>query len=119
MTALTQAYQERQRAAFQQKPSSWVREILTDGFDSGPRSTLFPGVHLGQCVLISGICYSKNSQGNSDTQKDPFDICGCGYVLHERIQPRRFHPFVEDGIFTRFSHSEKPLPLNGAEFVGD
>jgi len=108
VTALTRSYQERQRAAFQQKPSSWVREILTDGFDSGPKSTLFPGVRLGQYVLTSAIGESKNNQGNSDTQQDPCDICGCGDVLHERIQPRRFHSFIEERIFTRLRHSEKP-----------
>ncbi|HEY5867126.1 MAG TPA: hypothetical protein VI542_16510 [Candidatus Tectomicrobia bacterium] len=67
MTALIKSYQECQRAAFQQKPSSWVREILTDGFDSGPKRTFFPGVLMGQCVLTSAIGESKNSQGNSDT----------------------------------------------------
>src|SRR4029434_8148941 len=58
-----------------------------------------------KCVLTSDICYSKNSQGNSKTQKDPFDICGWSYVLHERIQHPRFNPFIEDRIFTKSSHT--------------
>ena len=68
-TAFTRSYQEFQHTAFQQEPSSRVRESLTDGFSSATESmrTLFPGVCLGQCVLKSGICYSKNSQGNSNT----------------------------------------------------
>jgi hypothetical protein len=50
--ALTQSYQEFQRAALQQEPSYRVRGILTDGFDSTIKSmrTLFPGAHLGNCL---------------------------------------------------------------------
>jgi hypothetical protein len=50
--ALTQSYQEFQRAAFQHEPSYRVRGILTDGFDSTLRSmrTLFPGARLGNCL---------------------------------------------------------------------
>jgi hypothetical protein len=50
--ALTQSYQEFQRAAFQHKPSYRVRGILTDGFDSTVKSmrTLFPGARLGNCL---------------------------------------------------------------------
>jgi len=59
-------------------------------------------------VLTSAIGENKKRHGNANTQKDPFDICGCGDVLHERIQPRRFHSFMEERIFTRLRHSEKP-----------
>jgi hypothetical protein len=50
--ALTQSYQEFQRAAFQHEPSYRVRGILTDGFDSTVKSmrTLFPGAPLGNCL---------------------------------------------------------------------
>jgi hypothetical protein len=50
--ALTQSYQEFQRAASQQEPSYRVRGILTDGFDSTVKSrrTLFPGARLGNCL---------------------------------------------------------------------
>jgi hypothetical protein len=48
----TQSYQEFQRAAFQQEPSSRVQGILIDGFDSTSKSmrTLFPGARLGNCL---------------------------------------------------------------------
>jgi hypothetical protein len=51
-SALTQAYGEFQRAAFQQEPSYRVQGVLTDGFDSTTKSmrTLFPGVRLGNCL---------------------------------------------------------------------
>jgi hypothetical protein len=50
--ALTQSYQEFQRAALQQEPTCRVRGILTDGFDSTLKSlrTLFPGARLGNCL---------------------------------------------------------------------
>jgi len=50
--ALTQSYQEFQRAASQQDPSYRVRGILTDGFDSTTSSmrALFPGARLGNCL---------------------------------------------------------------------
>jgi hypothetical protein len=50
--ALTQSYQEFQRAAFQHEPSYRVRGILTDGFDSTVKSmrTLFPEARLGNCL---------------------------------------------------------------------
>jgi hypothetical protein len=50
--ALTQSYQEFQRAASQLEPSYQVRGILTDGFDSTTKSlqTLFPGARLGNCL---------------------------------------------------------------------
>jgi hypothetical protein len=50
--ALTQSYQEFQRAASQQEPSYRVRGILTDGFDSTTSSMrrLFPGARLGNCL---------------------------------------------------------------------
>ena len=50
--AFTQSYQEFQRAAFQHEPSSRVRGVLTDGFDSTTKSmrTLFPGARLGNCL---------------------------------------------------------------------
>jgi hypothetical protein len=50
--ALTQSYQEFQRAAFQHEPSYRVRGILTDGFDSTVKSMrpLFPGARLGNCL---------------------------------------------------------------------
>jgi hypothetical protein len=50
--ALTQSYQEFQRAASQQDPSYRVRGILTDGFDSTTKSmrTLFAGARLGNCL---------------------------------------------------------------------
>jgi len=50
--AFPQSYQEFQRAAFQQKPSYWVRGILLDGFDSTTKSmrTLFAGARLGNCL---------------------------------------------------------------------
>ena len=50
--ALTQSYQEFQRAAFQQEPTYRVQGVLTDGFDSTTKSmrTLFPGVRLGNCL---------------------------------------------------------------------
>jgi hypothetical protein len=48
--ALTQSYQEFQRAAVHQEPTYRVRGILTDGFDSTTKSlrTLFPSARLGQ-----------------------------------------------------------------------
>src|SRR5215468_10078911 len=51
-TAFTQSYQEFQRAALQQEPTSRVRGMLIDGFDSTTRSmrTLFPGARLGYCL---------------------------------------------------------------------
>jgi len=51
--AFTQSYGEFQRAASQPEPSSRVRGILTDGFDSTRNSmrTLFPGARLGHCLL--------------------------------------------------------------------
>ena len=50
--ALTQSYQEFQRAALQYEPTYRVRGILTDGFDSTTKSmrTLFPGARLGNCL---------------------------------------------------------------------
>jgi hypothetical protein len=50
--ALTQSYQEFQRAAFQQEPTYRVQRVLTDGFDSTTKSmrTLFPGVRVGNCL---------------------------------------------------------------------
>jgi hypothetical protein len=50
--AFTQSYQEFQRVALQHEPAYRVRGILTDGFDSTPKSmrTLFPGVRLGTCL---------------------------------------------------------------------
>src|SRR5499433_57456 len=51
-TAFTQSYQEFQHAALQQEPTSRVRGIRTDGFDSTTKSmrTLFPGARLGDCL---------------------------------------------------------------------
>ena len=51
-TAFTQSYQEFQHAALQQAPTSRVRGIRTDGFDSTTKSmrTLFPGARLGDCL---------------------------------------------------------------------
>jgi hypothetical protein len=51
-TALTHSYQEFQHMAINQEPTYRVRGILTDGFDSTTKSmrTLFPGVHLGNCL---------------------------------------------------------------------
>src|SRR6266700_1566367 len=50
--AFTQSYRAFQQAALQQEPSSRVRGILTDGFDSTTSSmrTLFPGARLGICL---------------------------------------------------------------------
>src|SRR5215475_1737953 len=50
--ALTQSYQEFQRAAVHHEPSYRVKGILIDGFDSTTKSlqTLFPGVRLGNCL---------------------------------------------------------------------
>jgi hypothetical protein len=50
--ALTQSYQEFQRAAFQHEPTYRVQGVLTDGFDSTTKSmrTLFPGARLGYCL---------------------------------------------------------------------
>jgi integrase/recombinase XerD len=50
--ALTQSYRAFHQAALQQEPSSRVRGILTDGFDSTTSSmrTLFPGARLGTCL---------------------------------------------------------------------
>ena len=50
--AFTQSYREFQRAAYQHEPTSRVRGILTDGFDSTTSSlrTLFPGARLGFCL---------------------------------------------------------------------
>jgi hypothetical protein len=47
--ALTQSYGEFQCAALQWEPSSRIKGVLTDGFDSTPKSlrTLFPGARLG------------------------------------------------------------------------
>ena len=49
---MTQSYEEFRRAASQQEPSYRVRGLLTDSFDSTPRSlhTLFPGARLGNCL---------------------------------------------------------------------
>jgi hypothetical protein len=50
--AFTQSYREFQQAALQQEPSSRVRGILSDGFDSTTNSmrTLCPGARLGPCL---------------------------------------------------------------------
>jgi hypothetical protein len=50
--AFTQSYGGFQRAASRQDPSSRVRGILTDGFDSTTKSMrmLFPGARLGNCL---------------------------------------------------------------------
>ena len=50
--AFTQSYREFQRAAYPHEPTSRVRGILTDGFDSTTSSlrTLFPGARLGFCL---------------------------------------------------------------------
>jgi hypothetical protein len=50
--ALTQSYQAFQCAASQQEPSSRVRGLLTDGFDSPAQRmrTLLPGARLGHCL---------------------------------------------------------------------
>jgi hypothetical protein len=50
--AFTQSYGAFQRAASQQEPSYRVKGVLTDGFDSTPKSlrTLFPGVRVGICL---------------------------------------------------------------------
>jgi hypothetical protein len=50
--ALTQSYQEFQRAAVQQEPAYRVRGILTDGFDSTVKRmrTLFPRARFGNCL---------------------------------------------------------------------
>jgi hypothetical protein len=50
--AVTQSYQEFQRTASPQEPSSRVKGVLTDGFDSTTQSlrTLFPGARLGHCL---------------------------------------------------------------------
>jgi hypothetical protein len=50
--ALTQSYGEFQHAASQQDPSSRVRGILTDGFDSTTKRmrTLLPRARLGNCL---------------------------------------------------------------------
>src|SRR5262245_3889696 len=50
--AFTQSYGGFQRAAAQQEPSYRVKGVLTDGFDSTPKSlrTLFPGVRVGHCL---------------------------------------------------------------------
>jgi hypothetical protein len=75
--ALTQAYGEFQRAAFQQEPSYRVRGILTDGFDSTIKSMRmrFPGAHLSNCLrhainklpkklaaIASPVCKALRSQ---------------------------------------------------------
>jgi hypothetical protein len=50
--ALTQSYGEFRCAALQREPSSRVKGVLTDGFDSTTKSlrTLFPGARLGNCL---------------------------------------------------------------------
>jgi hypothetical protein len=50
--ALTQSYQEFQRAAFQHELTYRFQGVLTDGFDSTTKSmrTLFPGARLGYCL---------------------------------------------------------------------
>jgi hypothetical protein len=50
--AFTQSYGEFQRTAFHHEPSSPVRGLLTDGFDSTTKGmrTLFPGARLGNCL---------------------------------------------------------------------
>jgi hypothetical protein len=50
--ALTQSYQEFQRAALDKEPSYRVKGVLTDGFDSTTKSMriLFPGARLGCCL---------------------------------------------------------------------
>jgi hypothetical protein len=53
-TAFTKSYQEYQHAAIDQEPSSRVKGVLTDGFDSTTKSmrTLFPGVRVGTCLRV-------------------------------------------------------------------
>ena len=53
--AFTESYQAFQHTALQQEPSYRVQGVLTDGFDSTPKSlrTLFPGVRLGTCATRS------------------------------------------------------------------
>ena len=41
-----------------------------------------PRMAVTSTLLDQAHNVSKNSQDNSNTQKDPFDICGWGYVLH-------------------------------------
>src|SRR5712671_1174882 len=50
--AFTQSYGEFQHAASQQEPSSRVKGVLIDGFDSTSKSmrTLIPGARLGHCL---------------------------------------------------------------------
>jgi hypothetical protein len=50
--ALTQSYEEFQRAALQHEQTYRVQGVLTDGFDCINKSmrTLFPGIHLGNCL---------------------------------------------------------------------
>jgi hypothetical protein len=50
--ALTQSYQEFQRAAVQHEPVYRVKGVLTDSFDSTTKSMrpLFPGARLGNCL---------------------------------------------------------------------
>jgi hypothetical protein len=60
--ALTQAYGEFQRAPSRQEPTSRVRGLLTDGFDSTTKSrrTLCPGARLGNCLRHALIKLPKN-----------------------------------------------------------
>ena len=60
--ALTQSYGVCQGAAIQQEPSSRVRGLLTDGFDSTVKSlrTLFPGARLGNCLRHALMKLPKN-----------------------------------------------------------
>jgi hypothetical protein len=50
--AFTHSYGAFQRVASQQEPSYRVKGVLTEGFDSTPKSirTLFPGARLGNCL---------------------------------------------------------------------
>jgi len=51
-TAFTESYGVFHHVAAQQEPSSRVKGVLTDGFDSTTKSlrTLFPGVRVGTCL---------------------------------------------------------------------
>ena len=51
----------------------------------------------------------KHRQGNTHAEQDPLQIRRCFHVCHDRIEHRRFHPFIENGVFCRFTHAFRNL----------
>jgi hypothetical protein len=71
-----------------------------------PASICLPGCH--RCLLCGSVSLPEGEQqrhgGNHHAEHDPLHISGCGDIAHERIQHRRFDPFTEDRMGTRYRH---------------